>query len=191
MSQQTKVLVFARWDPDEVTVEDAGLKNVISLKAMLVPHSFGRHEHERFRKVQVNLLERLANNLMRGGRQGGKKTGALKTVLRALEVVEEKTGANPLKALVKAVENSAPREDTTRVSYGGIAYFHAVDMAPARRVDLALRNIVEGARLAAFHKPRTLSDSLAEQIILAAGRDPKSYAVAKKEELERHAMASR
>jgi len=92
---------------------------------------------------------------------------------------------------VKAVENSAPREDTTRVSYGGIAYFHAVDMAPARRVDLALRNIVEGARLAAFHKPRTLSDALAEQIILAAGRDPKSYAVAKKEELERHAMASR
>jgi small subunit ribosomal protein S7 len=93
--------------------------------------------------------------------------------------------------LVKGVENSAPCEDTTRISYGGIVYHLSVDVAPQRRVDLALRNIADGARQAAVNNPRSIEECLAEELILAANHDMKSYAVSKRHETERVAQASR
>ncbi|MGQ9514255.1 MAG: 30S ribosomal protein S7 [Thermoproteota archaeon] len=191
MPTTSKNLIFGKWDPSSVTVSDPSLKNVISLKPMVLPHTFGRHERERFKKIEVNLVERMANRLMRTKRYGGKKAGALKIMANVLELISLKTSENPLQVLVRAVENSAPREDTTRVSYGGIVYFHAVDMAPSRRVDIAIKNLTEGARAAKMHKAKTIDECLAEEIILAANNDPKSYAISKKAEQERHAMASR
>jgi len=93
--------------------------------------------------------------------------------------------------LVKAVENSAPCEDTTRISYGGIVYHMAVDVAPLRRVDLALRLLTEGARKATLNNPRTLEECLADELVLAANKDVKSYAVGKRNEIERIARSSR
>jgi len=58
-------------------------------------------------------------------------------------------------------------------------------------VDLALRWLTEGARLASFGNPKTIDECLADEIIAAAQGDPKSYAIAKKDEIERIAMASR
>jgi len=187
-----KLLIFGKWDPSEVVVNDKTLRNVISLKPVHIPHSSGRHEHEPFRKLELNIVERLANKLMRGRRNCGKKSKVMKSVEAALAIIHLETGENPLQVLVKAIENSAPREDTTRVSYGGIIYFRAVDVSPTRRVDLALRYIAEGAKMKAFNNPKTLAEALAEEIMYAAKKDATySYAVARKEELERHALASR
>jgi small subunit ribosomal protein S7 len=158
---------------------------------MFVPHSSGRHEHAKFRKSTVNIVERLVNNMMRHGRVGGKKAKAVSIVRNAFEIIELKTGKNPVEVLVKAVENVAPAEDVTRVAYGGIVYPISVDVAPQRRIDLTLRFITDGARQAAYSNPRTIDECLAEEIVLAAARDNRSYAVRKRDEMERVALASR
>ena len=183
--------LFGKWDLTGIEVKDEGLKRYISLKPVLVPHSGGRHEHRRFGKSEVNIVERLANMFMRPGRNGGKKSKALKIVRNALEIVHLRTGRNPVEVLVRAIENAAPREDVTRLSYGGIVYFKAVDISPQRRVDLALRYMAQAARDAAFRSRKTVDEALADEIILASENDNKSFAIRKKIEQERIALASR
>jgi len=115
----------------------------------------------------------------------------LKIIRNALEIIHLRTGQNPIQVLVRALENAAPREDVTRLSYGGIVYFKAVDISPQRRLDLALRYIAQGAREASFRNRKTTDEALADEIILAASNDSKSFAIRKKNELERIALASR
>jgi len=186
-----KFRIFGKWRVDEVEVKDPGLKRYICLKPMLIPHSGGRHEHRRFGKAEVNVVERLANMLMRPGPNGGKKSKALKIVKNALEIIYLRTKQNPIQVLVRAIENSAPREDVTKLSYGGIVYFKAVDISPQRRLDLALRHLAQGAREACFRSRKTPEEALAEEIIAAAENDSRSFAVRRKNELERIALASR
>ena len=93
--------------------------------------------------------------------------------------------------MVQALENSAPCEDTTRISYGGIVYHMSVDIAPQRRVDLAFRHLAEGARQASTNNPRSIEECVADELILASNNDIKSFAVAKRHEIERVAKASR
>lgn len=183
--------LFEKWSLDEIEAKEPGLKRYISLKPLRVPHTMGRHEHRRFRKSEVNLVERLINNLMRPGKHAGKKARTISVVRNAFELIHLRTGRNPVEMLVRAVENSAPCEDTTRIRYGGIVYHLAVDIAPLRRVDLALRFLAEGIRKSAMHQPRTMEECLAEEIILAANGDVKSHAVSKRHQMERIARASR
>lgn len=189
ISEEAKL--FGKWPFSGIEVKDIGLKRYISLRPTFAPHSMGRHEHGRFRKAEVNIVERLINNLMRPGPAAGKKTRAVNVVRNAFELVNLRTGQNPVEVLVMAVETTAPCEDTTRISYGGIVYHMAVDVAPLRRVDLALRLIADGARKASWSNPRPLEECLADELILAANRDVKSYAVSKRNEMERVARSSR
>jgi small subunit ribosomal protein S7 len=203
MSRQSleypNMLLWERWDITGVQVEDPGLQNVISLKPVLIPHSGGRHEHKKFGKTRVNIVERLVDELMHfgkkyaknTGRMGGKKQKAMNAVKASFAIIELKTGQNPVQQLVKAIENASPNEDTTRLSYGGVVYHQSVDISPVRRVDLALRFISEGVREATFGSPRGIEEVLAEEIIMAAAGDANSHAVKKKNEQERVAMASR
>jgi small subunit ribosomal protein S7 len=193
------LLLWEKWDLTGVTVGDPGLQNVINLKPMLVPHSGGRHEHKKFGKTRVNIVERLVNQMSHfgkkyaknTGRMGGKKQKSLSIVKTAFEIIELKTGQNPAQQLVKAIENASPNEDTTRLSYGGVVYHQSVDISPVRRIDLALRFISEGVREAAFSSSRPVEEVLAEEIASAAAGDANSYSVKKKNEQERVAMASR
>lgn len=191
MSKEPDVKLFGKWNFEGIEAQDPGLKRYISLKPVYVPHSMGRHEHGRFRKAEVNVVERLINNLMRPGRSAGKKARTINLVRNVFEIVNLRTGKNPIETLVKAVENSAPCEDTTRITYGGVVYHMAVDVAPQRRVDLALRFISEGARKATFGNPRSYEECLAEELILAANNDMKSEAIKRRNEMERVARASR
>jgi small subunit ribosomal protein S7 len=194
-----KILLFGKWDMSEVEVTDVGLQRVLSLRPAVIPHSHGRHEHKKFGKADVNVVERLANSLMHfgkkhaknTGRMGGKKQRILNVVQAALEIVQLKTGNNPVQVLVEAVENAAPNEDTTRISYGGVVYHLSVDVAPLRRIDLALRFIAEGVREAAFANQRGVEEVLADEIIAASKNDGTSFSVKKKTEQERIALSSR
>lgn len=187
----SEVKLFGKWELSNIQVRDLGLKAYISLNPMLIPHSCGRHEHKRFGKAKVNIVERLINRVMRPGKNGGKKTLALDIVENALELVHLKTGENPVQVLVKAIENSAPREEVTRISYGGVTYPQSVDSSPQRRVDLAIRFITDAARSAAFGSNKPIEECIADEIVLAANNDPKSYAVQKREEIERIAISAR
>ncbi len=194
-----KLQLFRKWDMSEVKVKDKGLEHVISLKPVIVPASMGRHEHHKFAKAEVNIVERLINNMMHfgkkyaknTGRMGGKKQKAIKIVKTTLDIIHLKIGGNPVEYLVRAVENTSPNEETTRIGYGGVVYHLSVDISPLRRVDLALRFIAEGARVAAFSNPKSIEEALADEIIMAANRDVNSHAVKKKNEQERVAMSSR
>ena len=98
---------------------------------------------------------------------------------------------NPIQVLIRAIENSAPCVDTTRIRYGGIAYHKAVDIAPQRRMDLGLRFLSDGARNSAFSNKKSVEECLADELIAASERDSQSYAVQKKDEMERVALSSR
>jgi len=190
-SQQQEIKLFQKWSFKEAKVVDVGLQRYLNLTPMTTPHSMGRHEHQRFKKANVNIVERLANGLMRPGKNAGKKGKVSNIVKQAFEIINLRTGKNPIEVLVKAVENSAPCEDTTRISYGGVVYHLSVDIAPQRRIDLALRHITEGARAASANNPRSIQETLADELVLAANNDIKSAGVSKRNEIERVAQSSR
>jgi len=197
--EHVNILLFNKWDMNSIEVKDQGLKTAISLKPSVIPITFGRHEHQRLKKADVNIVERLANKMMHfgkryaknTGRMGGKKARMLNTVKTAFEIMHLETGKNPVEVLVKAIENSSPNEDTTRIVYGGVVYHVSVDVAPLRRVDLALRFIAEGVRESTYSSPQTIEEALAKELILASNNEMASHAVKKKNEQERISMASR
>lgn len=182
--------VFDKWDLEEAKVEDMGLVNYICLDEILVPHTLGRHVKRQFAKSKVSIVERLMNKIMRTHINSGKKNKAYNIVKDSFEVINKRSKENPLQILVKAVENTAPREEITRVKYGGIGYQVAVDIAPQRRVDLALGFITRGAMQSAFKRKRSAAECLADELLLAAEYDTRSFAIGKKDEKERIARSA-
>ena len=193
------ILLFRKWDLSEIEIKDIGLKTAISLKKTIMPMDFGRSALRRFNKADVNIVERLVNKMMHFGKKNAKNTGRMagkkihsyNIVKTAFEIIHLKTRKNPVEVLVRAIENSAPNEDTTRIVYGGTVYHVSVDVAPIRRVDLALRFIADGVKEATFSNPKPIEEFLAEHLILSANNDPTSPSVKRKNELERIAQASR
>jgi small subunit ribosomal protein S7 len=182
--------VFDKWDLEEVKVDDLGLVNYICLDEILVPHTLGRHVKRQFAKSKVSIVERLMNKIMRTQRNSGKKNKAYNIVQDALDIINKRAKKNPVQVLVKAVENTAPREETTRIKYGGIGYQVAVDIAPQRRIDLAVGFLTRGALQSAFKRKRSAAECLADELLFASEYDNRSFAIQKKEEKERVARSA-
>ena len=108
----------------------------------------------------------------------------------ALEIINKRTKKNPVQVLVTAVENTAPREETTRIKYGGIGYQVAVDISPQRRVDLSLGFLTRGTLQSSFKNRKSVAECLADELILASEEDSRSFALQKAEEKERVAKAA-
>lgn len=195
--------VFGKWS-SEVEVRNPALREYVCLDSRVVYSTHGRHAAKKLMKKNVHIVERLINNLMRGGtgdkigghvirdRGGtGKKAKMNRVVKDAFGQIGQKHGKNPVEVLVRAVENAAPREETTRVKYGGIMYHIAVDVSPQRMVDLALRNIAQAVAIRSFNNPRKSSTALMEELVLASINDAQSWAITRKNETERVARSSR
>lgn len=195
--------IFNRWDTAGIVVSDMGLKRYINLKPVLVPKTHGRDTKIRFHKSNKPIVERLIGKIMvpghikkhkhkrTSGHCCGKGARAYKIAEKAFEIIEQQTKKNPIEIFVKAIENVAPREEITAIEYGGARYAQTVDCAPQRRVDLALRMFVWGAYEKSFNKKTKFHEALADEIMKAAAMDQKSYALAKRLELERQADSSR
>ncbi len=193
--------MFGKWDPTDVQIKDVGLVRYISLRPVLIPHTSGRHAHKRFHKSNVPIVERFVNKMLnagrrkdkrtRMGRNAGKKLKALNTLKRVFEMIDYRTGLNPIQVLVTAIENSAPSEETTRISYGGMAYPRSVDVAPQRRIDLALKYLCVGAVRSAHKNAKSFEECIVDELLLAFKSDPGSFAVARKDERERIARSAR
>ncbi len=194
---------FDRWEVENIEIKDISLERYIKLSPTLTCHSHGRHEHKKFRKSNLTIVERFINRLMTpglskrkiGGRQtgqlSGKKLKTINIIKNAFEIIHLRTRKNPIEILVRAIENAAPREETTRLSYGGIVYQQAVDIAPQRRVDLALKYLVESCFRKSFNNPLSIEEIIAEELVLTAHGDSKSHAIKRKEERERLAQSAR
>jgi small subunit ribosomal protein S7 len=92
---------------------------------------------------------------------------------------------------VDAIQNAAPKEETTRLRFGGIMVPKAVDISPQRRLDISLRNICTGAMNASHKNKKSIEACLADEILKASKNDPASFAIAKKNDIERVAKAAR
>jgi len=199
--ESPELLLFGKWDSTDVQINDVGLARYISLKPVLIPHTSGRHAHKRFHKSNVPIVERFANKMLNAGRRkdkktrtgrgAGKKLRAINTLRRVFEIINYRTGLNPVQVLVTAIENAAPAEETTRISYGGMAYPRSVDVSPQRRIDLALRYLSVGAVRSAHKNAKSFEECLVDELLLAYKSDPGSFAIARKEERERVARSAR
>ncbi len=190
-SRAGMVMLFGKFDVTGVTLRDQGMARYIDISAVAVPHTGGRHTNKQFAKAKMSVVERLINGMMRTENFTGKKLKAYKAVERSFEIIQKKGNINPLQAFVDALQNVAPREEVTRLQYGGISVPKAVDVAPARRVDLALRYICNGALETSHKSKKPIEECLADEILGAAKNDMNSFSVSKKEEVERVASSAR
>ena len=188
---ESTALMFGKDSLSEVTVADGGLAKYIDLTPTNVPHSGGKHANRWFGKSKLSIVERLINNIMRTEKYTGKKLKAYKAVSEAFDIVAERTKANPIQILVQGLENAAPREEVTRLQFGGISVPKAVDISPQRRLDIALRNLCTGVVNASMKNKKPIAQCLADEILLASKGEMTSFAVAKKEEIERVAQSAR
>ncbi|HLP79799.1 MAG TPA: 30S ribosomal protein S7 [Acidobacteriota bacterium] len=193
---------FNRWGIEGIQVKDPGLVQYITVSPMIVPKTGARYAKNRFHKSKATIVERFMNKIMVTGHKGkkhtqssGSKTGKAQTVLglmeQTLEAVEKRTKQNPILVLVAAIENAAPREEIVTIEYGGARYPKAVECSPQRRVDVAIRNMTQGASQKAFASKKSMIDALTEEIVAAFNLSNQSAAVQKKFDLERQADSSR
>ena len=196
-----KFKIFDLYETEGIVVNDAGLKSVINLDPKLILKSHGKNL-QKFGQTKTNIVERLINKIAVAGHRGkkhriilgtstGKYSKNAKIVLGAFKLIGEKTGKNPVEVFVKAIENSAPRDEVTIIEYGGARYPQAVDVSPLRRVNIALRHIVHGASEKAFNKKKNITQGLADEIILAAEGNQESFAIKKRIESEKQADSAR
>ena len=181
--------LFGEYAVSEIEYTDPSTKRYITVTP--IAHTMGRHASKQFEKSEISVVERLINRLMQTDENTGKKQQATSIVQDAFEIVHEQTDENPVQTLVTAVENAAPREETVRLKYGGISVPKAVDVAPQRRVDEALKFIAQGTHNGSYKTATDAADALAHQLIGAADYDVESYSITQKEERERVAAAAR
>ncbi|MBC8501267.1 MAG: 30S ribosomal protein S7 [DPANN group archaeon] len=197
-----QVEAFNRWDCSNIKVEDPGLQRYINIKPVFVPRTGARYAGNRFHKSRIFIVERLINKVMNPGHKGkkhkitsglctGKSTTAYGLVEKAFKIIEQKLKKNPVEVFVKALENSAPREEIVAIEYGGARYPKSVECSPQRRIDVALRMMTQGAYQKAFNSKKKAETCLADEIIAAYQLSQSSNAIAKKLELERQADASK
>ncbi len=193
--------LFGLWDMSEISITDPGLKRVVNLDNKLLLKSHGRIKYDPA-KTKVNVIERLINLLQVPGSRGkkhriitswmsGKQQKATMIVVDAFKIIEAQTKQNPVAIFVKALENAAPRDEVTAIEYGGARYPQAVDISPRRRLNLTLRFIVNGAYDKAFNKKAAIVESLAKELISASSGSGDSYALTKKNDMEKQADAAR
>ena len=97
--------------------------------------------------------------------QRGKRTLAEGIVYDALTIVEEKTGAEPVSALKRAVENVRPQLEVRSRRVGGATYQVPVEVRPRRATTLSIRWIVGYSR---DRRERTMAERLANEILDAS-----------------------
>ena len=190
----TEVKLFGKWALEEVEISDISLVDYVGVKgkhANYLNHTAGRYQRKSFRKAHCPIVERLACTLMKHGRNSGKKLMACRIVKHTLEIIHVLTDQNPVQVLVDAIINSGPREDSTRIGSAGVVRRQAVDVSPFRRVNQALYLMAQGSRESSFRNIKTISECLADEIVNASKGSSNSYAIKKKDEIERVAKANR
>ena len=107
------------------------------------------------------LVTQIVNKVL----QRGKRSTAEKIVYDALTIVEQKTGAEPIAALKRAVENVKPALEVRSRRVGGATYQVPVEVRPPRAVTLGLRWLVQYARA---RREKTMIERLMNELLDAS-----------------------
>ena len=191
-------MLFGKWTYEGVQCSEQSLINYLSVKTtkaqVFVPYTAGKYQKKRFQKVNCPITERFTNQLMVGfHRQNGKKQIAVRIFKQTLEIIHLLAGKNPLEVLFEAIVQGGAREDSTRIGSGGTVRRQAVDVSPLRRVNQAIYLMCKGCRDSCFRTHKSMCEVLADEIIAASKGvgQSNSYAVKKKDEIERVAKGNR
>jgi small subunit ribosomal protein S7 len=133
-------------------------------------------------KFGNQVLAKFMNQLM----ISGKKSVAEKIVYGALDIIAEKTKENPVEIFEKALEAVQPMVEVKSRRVGGATYQVPVEVRPSRRTALAMRWIVDHARL---RGEKSMVQRLAGELMDAV--EGKGAAVKKREDVHRMAEANK
>ena len=133
-------------------------------------------------KYNEVLVAKFVNTLM----FDGKKSTAESILYKALNMIEEKRQDDPVQILKRALENVQPVVEVKSRRVGGATYQVPVEVAPSRRMALAMRWIRNFSRKRAG---RSMVDKLANELMDAA--DGRGAAVKKREDTHKMAEANK
>ncbi len=128
------------------------------------------------------LVTRLVNKIMIDGKKGV----AENILYNAFEIVEKKTGEEPMAVFEKALDNVMPELELKVRRVGGANYQVPVEVSDERRLTLGLRWIVNYSRL---RSEKTMEQRLANEIMDAANGTGAS--VKKKDDTHKMAEANK
>ena len=93
---------------------------------------------------------------------GGKKTIAQKIVYGAFDIIKEKTKKEPLEIFKLAIDNASPLLEVKPKRIGGATYQVPMEVRGERKLALATRWILDGAR---SKKGKPMAEKLAQELI--------------------------
>jgi len=128
------------------------------------------------------LVSKFINQMM----WGGKKSVSQQIFYRALKIVEEKAGDDPLKVFKKAIENIKPVLEVKSRRVGGSTYQVPLEVTTVRRTSLGIRWLIGYSRA---RGERSMEEKLAGEVLDAANN--RGNAVKKKEDTHRMAEANK
>jgi len=147
-----------------------------------VPRNYKKHIIEPDPVFSNTVVSKLINQVMKQG----KKTVARKIVYGALENVKEQTKKEPMEVFDAAIRNASPQIEVKSKRVGGATYQVPVEVKGDRKIALALRWIIIGAK---SRKGKPMAEKLAMELVEAANNN--GWAVKKKLDTHRMAEANR
>ncbi|NDJ62723.1 MAG: 30S ribosomal protein S7 [Chloroflexi bacterium] len=133
-------------------------------------------------KYNSVLISQLINRMM----LGGKKSTAQGIMYKAMDIMEERTGRNPLEVVEQGIRNVTPTIEVKPMRVGGSTYQVPVEVSFERGSTLAMRWVLENAR---SRGGRSMADKLANELMDAANGQGNS--VKRKDDTHRMADANK
>ena len=144
--------------------------------------AYKKHEIAPDRVYNDVVISRFINKVM----ERGKKTIAQKIVYSALDMIKEKTKKEPLEVFRLAIENASPLLEVKAKRIGGATYQVPIEVRGERRLALAIRWILLGAR---SKKGKPMAEKLSQELIDASNNE--GLALKKKNDTHRMAEANK
>ena len=141
-----------------------------------------RRETQPDARYNNRLVTQLINKIM----LDGKKSLAERIVYSAFDIVEAKTGEDPISVFKKAMDNVRPTLECKPKRVGGATYQVPMEVNSRRATTLAIRWIVDYSRSRREH---TMAERLANEIMDAS--NDTGAAVKKREDMYKMAEANR
>jgi small subunit ribosomal protein S7 len=140
-----------------------------------------REKQGDIRYNNLNVTE-FINRLMKRG----KKSTANRILYTAFDQIQERTGKDPVEVFEQALNNVSPILEVKPRRVGGATYQVPVEVAPDRRLSLAIRWILAAAR---SRGGKSMAERLASELMDAANET--GAAMKRREEVHRMAEANR
>jgi small subunit ribosomal protein S7 len=128
------------------------------------------------------LVTQIVNKVL----TSGKRSLAETIVYEALDTVKDKTGAEPIATLKRALENTKPQLEVRSRRVGGATYQVPVEVRPRRATTLSIRWLVGYSRQ---RREKTMAEKLAAELLDAS--NGVGAAVKRREDLHKMAEANK